>query len=307
MGGVRIQSLAYLGFETPAVAEWPAFATEIYGFQLGEGAREDSVYLRMDSRHHRLALHPGAEDGLAYIGWELGDADAFAQAREALAAAGFAITEASEAELDDRAVSAMFHLADPAGFRHEFAYGQHFSRGTFQPGRPSQGFLAEEEGVGHVVLVAELTAEYRGFLTGVLGLVPYADFPVKVPGTGATGHALFLRCNDRTHCLAVLGMPGMKGLQHVAVEANCLDDVGIAYDRVQQRGVPIAATLGSHTIEACVSFYARTPSGFDLEFVHGGVKVTHNTIIGKPVKTDVWGHKPGNAGMPTTIKTINKS
>ncbi|MDX2937783.1 VOC family protein [Streptomyces ipomoeae] len=303
MASVEIDSLAYLGFESPAVDRWPAFATEIFGFGLGSGASPDTVYLRTDSRHHRVAIHPGDEDRLAYIGWEVRDAQALARARAALEAAGVTVEVADDKLLEERAVVGMISVVDPAGFRHEFAYGQSYQLHSFVPGRVHEGFVGEELGLGHVVVVAPVTDEYRRFLCEVLGLSTYADFPVTMPG-GAQGSALFLRCNERTHCFAVLGLPGLHGVQHFEVEARSMLDVGIAYDLVQEREVPISMTLGSHTIDPVVSFYCRTPSGFDLEFAHGGWSLPQNAVVGKPDKPEIWGHKFTGVGLPTTIRPL---
>jgi len=77
---VKINTLGYLGFESPNHKEWESFGPEIFGLGLNEPGADGTVYLRMDDRHHRIALHPGSEDRLAYIGWELRDKKAFRDA-----------------------------------------------------------------------------------------------------------------------------------------------------------------------------------------------------------------------------------
>lgn len=303
MSAVNIHSLAYLGFESPNTEAWPEFATQIFGFGLATGPTPGSVYLRTDSRHHRIALHPGEVDRLAYLGWNVQTPEELAAARETVAAAGYAVVDATQEELEDRSVLGMFSTVDPAGFRHEFAWGQAYEIATFIPGRPMDGFVAEDAGLGHAVLVAEVTAEYKRFLLEVLGLRTYTEFPVSMPD-GRSGRCLFLRCNEKTHCLGVLGLPGMHGFQHFEVEARSLHDVGIAYDLVQERDVPITLTLGSHTIDPVVSFYCRTPSGFDLEFAYGGVTLPENAVVGRPVKPEIWGHKFTGVGLPATIHPL---
>ena len=83
----------------------------------------------------------------------------------------------------------------------------------------------------------------------------------------------------------------MRGVQHMCLEANDLDDGGRAYDRVQAHGLPITLTLGRHSMDRLVSFYMRGPSGFDLEFGAGGELLGPHFVLQSPSESEVWGHK----------------
>jgi hypothetical protein len=61
------------------------------------------------------------------------------------------------------------------------------------------------------------------------------------------------------------------------LEVGSMDDVGRAYDRCLAAGVPIASTLGVHPNDRMFSFYARTPSWFDLELGWGDRKIDDAT------------------------------
>jgi hypothetical protein len=76
----------------------------------------------------------------------------------------------------------------------------------------------------------------------------------------------FLGCNPRHHSLALAPFPAAAGIVHLMIEVATLDDVGRAMDRCARRGGPISATLGRHANDLMVSFYARTPGGFDVEY-----------------------------------------
>src|SRR5260221_5565611 len=133
-----------------------------------------------------------------------------------------------------------------------------------------RGFVAEGNGVGHVVVVVPaLTRELEEFATSVLGFELFGGAPAHIGRDGGP-RPQFYRCNRRTHCFAYIGIPGMRGVQHICIEANRLDDVGRAYDLAQERNLPITLSLGRHTMDTLVSFYMRTPSGFDIEFGAGG-------------------------------------
>lgn len=75
-----------------------------------------------------------------------------------------------------------------------------------------------------------------------------------------------------------------------------MEDVGHAYDRCLDAGVTIANTLGMHPNDRMFSFYARTPSGFDIEFGWGGRKIDDATWeIRQYDRLSVWGHRPPTA------------
>jgi extradiol dioxygenase len=68
---VKIHALGYLGFESPRHEEWLTYGPEILGLQVAERGADGAVHLRMDDRHRRLSIHPGPEERLAHVGWEL--------------------------------------------------------------------------------------------------------------------------------------------------------------------------------------------------------------------------------------------
>jgi extradiol dioxygenase len=239
------------------------------------------------------------------MGWEIGGRLEFEEALRELDAKGVTWTLATPAELAERGVSAMAHFLDPAGYRHELIYGQEFEPCSFIPGRPISGFVADELGLGHVVLgVPEVTDELRAFATEVLGFQIFTGYRTL----GADGHILgleFYRCNPRSHCMAYIPTAGHRGVTHMCIETHSLDDVGRAYDLVLERGIPLKLTLGRHTMDTLVSFYIRTPSGFEFEYGAGGVMIDDETFVAqKPRRVSVWGHKMLLQGWGSTVKPV---
>src|SRR5471032_1327200 len=102
----------------------------------------------------------------------------------------------------------------------------------------------------------------------------------------------FLHCNNgRHHSLAIFECPMPHGCVHMIVEVNALDEVGRALDRVHANGVKLSATLGQHTNDQMISFYIKTPSGFDLEYGCDGLVVDWDRHT--PFESTVvshWGH-----------------
>ena len=90
---------------------------------------------------------------------------------------------------------------------------------------------------------------------------------------------------------------GRAGVHHLMVELFSFDDVGQGYDLAQgdpARGEPnrVGVTLGRHTNDLMTSFYAKTPSGFMVEYGWGGRDIEPATW--QPFECDdgpsLWGH-----------------
>ena len=101
----------------------------------------------------------------------------------------------------------------------------------------------------------------------------------------------FLGCNPRHHSLALAPFPAAPGIVHLMVEVATLDDVGRAMDRCARRKAPVSATLGRHANDLMVSFYVRTPGGFDVEYGTGGRRVDDATWVTRETTAiSLWGH-----------------
>jgi len=298
-----ILGLGYVGIESPNVEEWSEYGPQVMGFGLAP-SEQGTVLLRMDERHHRIAIRHGERDQLAYLGWELRNRPAFFDALNALDRMGIDYTIGDRSLEDERAVHGVAWFSGPDRVRHELFYGQAFDPHSFLPGRPHAGFVAGEGGLGHVVIAVpdeQTFAEAERFVTEVLGFRWY--------GSGmTTGRLAFYRPrhNDRTHTIGYAVMPGLSGLQHIGIEVKEIDDVGIAYDRVQERGIRLMATLGRHTQDPVISFYSFTPSGFPVEYLWGGAEDTpsHPFVEGRPQRLSVWGHKFLDGPPPETLVAV---
>jgi 3,4-dihydroxy-9,10-secoandrosta-1,3,5(10)-triene-9,17-dione 4,5-dioxygenase len=101
----------------------------------------------------------------------------------------------------------------------------------------------------------------------------------------------FLGVNPRHHSLALAPMTSPTGCVHVMVEVRSLDDVGRAMDRCARRGGHLSASLGRHANDQMVSFYVRTPAGFDIEYGTDGLLVDDVTWVSRHTTAiSTWGH-----------------
>ncbi len=287
-----VSQLGYMGIGVSDLAAWERFATEIVGLAVAGRGNDGSLFLRMDEYHHRLAVHPGGSDDLAYIGWEVPDSQALRAVSDQLKASGAAVTEGTKAEAHARRVVELIKFTDPDGIASELFYGPLISPERFMPSRPISGFKAGSMGLGHFIIVADDLDRSMRFYQQALGM-RVSDF---ISGEYAPGRTItigFLHCNARHHTLALLPIANPpKRLNHIMVELNSMDDVGSTYYLCQDRKVPIVRSLGRHTNDHMVSFYMRTPSGFDIEYGWGGRMVDDRSWqVQSYTEGSAWGHR----------------
>jgi len=289
---MEICELGYALVTAPEVEEWRRFATGVVGAMALDGP-DGALYIKTDLRAFRIAVIPGSDNGLLASGWLVSGPGAFAQARAALAADGVAIEEGDASGARLRCVQAFFRFRDPAGHRHEIAWGPISDHAPFISPAGVSGFVTEDLGLGHVVLSAVGGAfdEAIEFWTrpGRFALSDILHLPV--PGT-APLRVNFMHCsNPRQHSLALAEVPVPGGCIHMMLEAKSLDDVGRCLDRAIKHNVKIVATLGRHVNDEMVSFYMNTPGGFALEFGCGGKQVNWREHVAfETTRGSDWGH-----------------
>lgn len=276
-----IRGLGYIGITAADVEQWRP-----YGLMLGAMVSHDGLGLRMrfDERPYRVVVGEGP-GGLAFAGWELPDADALEDAVTALTAAGFTIDPASSEQCEGRQVRGLVRTTDPGGFTLELFHGPILDHQLFVSPTGVSGFTTGAQGMGHIVLGTPALEASVDFYTNVLG------FRISDYWRPGDNDVVFLRCNQRHHSLALVPAP-RPALYHFMVEARTLDDVGRTLDRHIDTGTPISMTLGKHTNDHMVSFYSRSPSGFDVEFGCGGLLVDDATwTVTQITKPSFWGHR----------------
>ena len=211
-------------------------------------------------------MQHSAQDGFGACGWEVAGQAAFDQAVAELHAAGVVVEQGSAEQAALRQVQALALFADPDGNRHELYWGprQDFARFVSPVG--VRGFVSDGLGMGHVVLPAPTFDRCRDFYEQVMGFGLSDLMKVRFTPDPAEPEKRihFMHCNNgRHHSLAIFECPVPSGCVHMMVEVAGLEDVGRALDRMHANGVKLSATLGQHTNDQMISFYMKTPSGFD--------------------------------------------
>lgn len=297
---MELRGIGYLGLHVTDTGEWTRFASDVIGLMPTASIRaaDGRVYLKADERQWRVALHHSERPGLAYAGFELGSERAFAAARAHIEGHGVAVTEATASELAERAVRDMFHIADPSGVRLELYWGPTLDGGFVSPvGVPS--FVTGALGLGHYVLLVDDLAASLDFYQRVMTM-KLSDYILLGPDMSVQ----FLRCSPRHHSVALTALGPMTGLHHLALEVPDIDQVGYALERATKQGHKITATLGRHKNDRMLSFYMRSPAGFEVEIGCGGRLVDDATwVVNHFTGGDEWGHHGLSADSMATANT----
>ncbi|GGU18105.1 iron-dependent extradiol dioxygenase HsaC [Lentzea flava] len=290
-----IRSLGYLRIEATDMDRWREFGLKVLGMVEGKGSTPGALYLRMDDFPARLVIVPGESDRLQASGWEVATEAELDEVAKRLASAGVAVVEGTAEDLAERRVNGLIRFDDPSGNTLEVFHGAALEhRRVVSP--YGHRFVTEEQGLGHVVLSTSDDEAALHFYRDVLGfrLRDSMRLPPQFVGRPADGPPAWLRffgCNPRHHSLAFLPMPTPSGIVHLMVEVENTDDVGLTLDRAMRRKVPMSATLGRHVNDLMLSFYMKTPGGFDVEFGCEGRQVSDEDWIAREsTAVSLWGH-----------------
>lgn len=279
---MNIRALSYVAVEVTDLSAWERFATEFLGMPSSRES-DGRLLLRMDERSYRFDVRAGSEDRLLWLGWEVSTKADLDAAVAELRAVGVEVVAGTADEAKERGVVELAAFDDPAGNRNELFYGQ---QADFRPlvlTRPMDGYLTGELGMGHAVIGVTNYEECFDFYVNTLGF--------RVSDTFKSFIA-FLHCNPRHHSLALVGTD-KPGLRHIMLETRSIDDVGLAID-IAAKGGYLTRTLGRHTNDKAVSFYAETPSGWEIEYGWSGLQVDDEVWIVRQLigPTSLWGHDP---------------
>lgn len=294
---IDLKSMGYIRVASTNLDDWRAFAEKVLGLGTGRGPDPDNLYYRIDEVSARIVVFPSDKDELSATGWELADHVALQQARDHLQQAGVAFEEGTPEELAERRVQELIRFSDPWDNVFELFHGITYeSRPVVTPYAAS--FVTGDQGMGHIVIPVTDDVEALRFYTEVLGFrlrdsmsMP-GEFVGKEPGSKVW--LRFLGINPRHHSLAFMPMPNTSKCVHVMLEVEKLDDVGRALERVRKHKAPLSATLGRHMNDEMVSFYVKSPGGFDVEFGCEGLTVDDQRWVAREsTAVSYWGHAFG--------------
>jgi 2,3-dihydroxyethylbenzene 1,2-dioxygenase len=285
---MAVTELGYMGLGVSDLDAWKTFAREILGLEVVDEKEGDRCYLRMDYWHHRLVLHRDPSDDLAYLGFRVAGPEEFIETQKQLADAGIEFRVGSLEEAEERRVLEVMKLADAGGNPIEIFHGPlvRFAK-PFHPGRGMHGkFVTGAGGLGHCI-IRQRDPEAAVRFYQVLGMRGGVEY--KFGSGPRTVQLRFMHCNERDHTVAWGIGAGAKRLNHIMIEVDNLDDVGLTHDLVRKAKIPVHIQMGKHANDHMHSFYFRTPSGFMIEYGFGARPATHQSEY---FTEDFYGHGP---------------
>lgn len=288
----EVIGLGYVVVEAHDLAAWKAFACELLGLQPAVET-PDRLVLRMDEKAYRLDIRRRAAEGVTAIGWEVKGPRELEEISKLLESNGYSVKRAGADAIKERQVSGLVEFDDPAGQRLELFWGLMESKQRFVSPTGAR-FVTGAGGMGHIFQFATDGAAQSKLYQELLGfrLSDFIDFGPGLSGT-------FLHANQRHHSFAFAPIPGLTGVGHLMFEVDDLDLIGRAWDKVQDGAAPVAATFGKHTNDEMLSFYVKTPSGFQVEYGYGGKLIDDATWA--PARYDsasYWGHRKADPNEP---------
>jgi 2,3-dihydroxyethylbenzene 1,2-dioxygenase len=286
MNGVT--ELGYLCLGVRDLGAWKAFAGEVLGLELVAGETARRCYVRMDYWHRRILLEENGGDDLDAAGWRVAGPAELEEMAERLRLAEIPFKVASEQEAADRQVLGFIKATDPGGTPLEIFYGPRIEPGVpFHPTRRMHGPLVTgERGLGHIVIEQKDTKKSEAFYTRLMGMRGSIEYDRQRPGMPPLTLA-FMSCNSRQHSLAFGNLNRGRRMSHVMMEFARLEDVGLTRDVVKAHQVEIMMDIGQHHNDRAVSFYVKTPSGWNWEIGWGVCPPSGQAEFGKG---EIWGH-----------------
>lgn len=287
--------LGYLVIETGRFADWKRFGADAIGMHLDESLT-DVMRFRLDDNECRILLHRGPAEDTTALGWEIDDHETLDVIAARITGCGVPVAEGEAEEAALRGVERFLRFPGPNGLAQEM---------YVKADRPVErltsavagGFVTGVDGMGHVAIATKKPHQMHGYYNTVFDarLSDYIDETIS----GLKFKIRFLRVNQRHHTVAIASMnrlplnPIRTRIQHCNVQVAELDDLINAYQRVKQLGFEMALSVGQHTNDKELSFYAVTPSGFEWEL--GWNPIVVDESVWEPTThqgISIWGHTP---------------
>jgi 2,3-dihydroxyethylbenzene 1,2-dioxygenase len=284
----QVTELGYMVLGVKNLSAWKDYARGILGLEVVDGETAQRCYLRMDYWHHRFIVEEDGTDDLSCLGFRVAGVEEFREMQKQLADGGVKFEVCSPKEAAERRVLELMRLQDPSGTPIEIFHGPQVQADKpFHPGRRMHGrFKTGDGGLGHLILKETVGYAKTYEFYRLLGMRGGVEYKVPLPG-GGTLELMFMHCNERDHSVA-FGLPAEKRINHLMLEVEHFDDVGLTYEIVQQNKIPITIAPGKHANDQMYSFYFANPSGWMCEVGWGARPATRQSEY---YQRDTYGHE----------------
>lgn len=287
--------LGYLVIESDRFTDWRRFGRDAIGMHLDE-TLTDAMRFRLDDNACRLLLKRGPAEDTTALGWEVDDHGTFDTIAARIHDRGVPAVDGTTEEAELRGVEHFIRFSGPNGLAQELYVNPRKGLQQLRLGA-SGGFVTGVDGMGHVAIATKKPQQMHAYYRTVFD-ARLSDF-IDETISGLKFKIRFLRVNERHHSVAIASVnrlplnPIRTRVQHCNIQVAELDDMVSAYRRVKDLGFEMALSVGQHTNDRELSFYAVTPSGFEWEVGWNPIVVdeatweptTHQGI-------SIWGHTP---------------
>jgi len=301
-GSVR---LGYVAVETQRFADWRRFGRDAIGMHVDE-TLPDVMRFRLDDNACRFLLRRGPAEDVTALGWQLDDDRSFDEVVARVAGQGVPVAEGTAEEAALRGVERLARFPGPNGLAQEIYTRPAVADAPLMTAVPG-GFVTGDGGIGHVAITTREPQQMRGYYATVFD-ARLSDF-IDETISGVKVKIRFLRVNRRHHTVAIAAAtrlpinPIRTRVQHLNIQVVDLDDMVAGYQRVKQLGFGMALGIGQHTNDRELSFYAKTPSGFEWEVGWNPLVVDETTW--EPTThqgISIWGHTPEGATVVDKLR-----
>ncbi|WP_405847901.1 VOC family protein [Streptomyces sp. NBC_01518] len=286
--------LGYIVIETQRCADWRRFGTDAIGMH-HDDLDTGLMRFRLDEQECRFLVRRGPAEDVVATGWHVDDHGVFERIEARVRAHGVPVVAGSAEEAALRGVERFVRFPGPKGIVQEIYTTPVRSA---EPLRMlASGFVTGDSGMGHVAITSTKPTQVRRYFDTVFDarLTDYIEETIS----GVRLKIRFLRVNERHHSVAIAAVRGLPvdpvrtRVQHLNIQAAGLDDLARSYQRVCELGFDMALSVGQHTNDRELSYYARTPSGFEWEVGWNPVVVDEATWEpGTHQGISIWGHTP---------------
>ena len=285
---MAVSTLAYVELGVANVDAWVRFAVDVLGMEDASPAGAAERLLRLDDKVWRLCVRQSPANDITASGYDVADEKKLSQLAAELKAHGISACAMTPGEAKRRMVQGGIVVKDPGGLDVEIVHG-------LQAGKPpisaiGASFVTGDQGLGHIVISAADASAHTKFYES-LGF-KVSDYIETDLGPIKALKLTFFHCNARHHTLALLPLPIPTRLNHLMFEVENVDMVLAAYYRALGAGYTIVRHMGRHTNDQMLSFYVRTPAGFDVEYGCDGIQIGEQWKVKTFNAISVWGHAP---------------
>ena len=286
--------LGYIAIETQKFADWLRFGRDAVGMHCDD-VGTDAIRFRLDAQQCRVLLQRGPAEDVTALGWQADDHATCERIIDKVRGHGVPVVEETGDAAALRGVERLVRFPGPNGLAQEVFVNPRTE--SAPPQLAVSGFVTGEGGMGHVAVTSKKPAQLHGYYATVFN-ARLSDF-IDETISGLKFKIRFLRVNQRHHSVAIAAVnrlpinPIRTRVQHVNVQVATLDDMVGCYQRAIDLGFGMALSVGQHTNDRELSFYAVTPSGFEWEVGWNPIVVDETTW--QPTThqgISIWGHTP---------------